>query len=85
MESAIRLAIVDDHEIVRMGVNRVLEGESGIKLIMERVYDPGVLDECYHIAQGYRSQACLALEQLPSNPFSSLLVSLTDQVITRTK
>jgi len=31
----IRLAIVDDHEIVRMGVYRVLEGEKGIDLVGE--------------------------------------------------
>jgi DNA-binding NarL/FixJ family response regulator len=35
MKKAIRLAIVDDHEIVRMGVNRVLEGESGIEVVGE--------------------------------------------------
>lgn len=35
MENAIRLAVVDDHVIVRMGVNRVLEGESDIDLVGE--------------------------------------------------
>lgn len=59
--------------------------ESGIKLIMDKVYEPGVLEECYHIAQGYCSRACLALEQLPHNPISSLLSSLTDQIIKRAK
>ena len=35
MKEAIRLAIVDDHEIVRLGINRVLEGEGGISLVGE--------------------------------------------------
>jgi DNA-binding NarL/FixJ family response regulator len=35
MKKAIRLAIVDDHEIVRLGINRVLEGESGIEVVGE--------------------------------------------------
>jgi len=33
--SAIRLAIVDDHEIVRLGIHRVLEGEDHIRLVGE--------------------------------------------------
>ncbi len=35
MKEPIRLAIVDDHEIVRLGINRVLEGEDGISLVGE--------------------------------------------------
>lgn len=35
MKDVIRLAIVDDHEIVRLGINRVLEGEKGISLVGE--------------------------------------------------
>ena len=35
MRDAIRLAIVDDHEIVRLGVYRVLEGEREIDLVGE--------------------------------------------------
>ena len=35
MEKKIRLAIVDDHEIVRMGINHVLQGESGICIVGE--------------------------------------------------
>jgi DNA-binding NarL/FixJ family response regulator len=35
MKDTIRLAIVDDHEIVRLGINRVLEGEDGINLVGE--------------------------------------------------
>jgi DNA-binding NarL/FixJ family response regulator len=33
--STIRLAIVDDHEIVRLGIHRVLEGEDAITLVGE--------------------------------------------------
>lgn len=35
MEEAIRLAVVDDHEIVRLGINRVLEGEGEIEMVGE--------------------------------------------------
>jgi DNA-binding NarL/FixJ family response regulator len=35
MGDVIRLAIVDDHEIVRLGIHRVLEGEVGIRLVGE--------------------------------------------------
>ncbi len=34
-ENVIRLAIVDDHEIVRLGIHRVLEGEDNITLVGE--------------------------------------------------
>jgi DNA-binding NarL/FixJ family response regulator len=44
MEKTIRLAIVDDHEIVRMGVNRVLEGEIGIKVVGEAENGAEALD-----------------------------------------
>lgn len=59
--------------------------ERGIKLIMEKVYDSGVLEECYNIADGFCSQARIDLEQLPSNPISSILTSLTISVVKRTK
>jgi len=35
VKDKIRLAIVDDHEIVRLGINRVLEGEEGISMVGE--------------------------------------------------
>lgn len=68
-------------------VREILERdkEKGIELVMERVHDTGVIDECYNIAQTFCSQARLALEQLPSNPISILLASLTDQIIKRDK
>lgn len=34
-EAEIRLGIVDDHEIVRLGINSVLKGEEGISLVGE--------------------------------------------------
>ena len=34
--------------------------DKGIGLIMERVYDPGIIEECYTIAESYCSQARLA-------------------------
>jgi len=57
--------------------------ERGRKLIIERVCKSGVLEECYQIAQGFRSRACLALEPLPRNPAYSSLISLADHVIRR--
>jgi geranylgeranyl pyrophosphate synthase len=57
--------------------------ERGKKLIIEGVYKFGVLEECYHIAQGFRSRACLALEPLPRNPAHSSLIGLADHVIRR--
>lgn len=57
--------------------------ERSKKLIIERIYKFGVLEECYHIAQGFRSQACFALEQLPRNPVHSSLIGLADYVIRR--
>ncbi len=68
-------------------IREVLEGDKdkGIELIMERVYEPGIIEECYLIAQNYCSQARLTLEQLPPSPISSLLASLTDNVIKRAR
>jgi geranylgeranyl pyrophosphate synthase len=66
-------------------LKEIFEGdkERGKKLIMEGVYKFGVLEECYHIAQGFRSRACLALEPLPRNPVHSSLIGLADHVIRR--
>ena len=44
MKEAIRRAIVEDHERVRMGVSRVLEGESGIRLVGEAENGAEALD-----------------------------------------
>ncbi|HJX70165.1 MAG TPA: hypothetical protein VJ441_03625, partial [Dehalococcoidia bacterium] len=57
--------------------------ERGKKLVMERVYDSGVLEECYHIAQGFCSQAGLALEKLPRNSIYGSLTNLTEYMIER--
>jgi len=53
------------------------------KLIIERVCKSGVLEECYHISQEFRSRACLALEPLPRNPAHSSLIGLANYVIQR--
>ena len=57
--------------------------EKGAKLVMEMVHNSPVLEECYHIARGFCSQACLALDKLPRNVFHDSLTDLTDYVIRR--
>lgn len=44
MSKTIRLVIVDDHEIVRMGVSSVLEGEGGIRVVAEAENGTEALD-----------------------------------------
>lgn len=61
MDNAIRLAIVDDHEIVRMGVNRVLEGESGISIVGEAENGFDALD----LARREKPQVILVDVKLP--------------------
>ena len=61
MKKTIRLAIVDDHEIVRMGVSRVLEGESGIRLVGEAENGAEALD----LARRERPQVMLVDIKLP--------------------
>jgi len=61
MKEAIRLAIVDDHEIVRMGINRVLEGEGGISLVGEA--ENGV--EALAMARSKNPQVMLVDVKLP--------------------
>jgi hypothetical protein len=51
---------------------------------MEIICQSSILEECYHIAQGFCSQACFALEPLPYNAICSSLISLADYVIQRT-
>ena len=57
--------------------------KEGAKLVTEMIHNTSILEECYHIARGFCSQACLALEPLPHNRLCSSLTSLTDYVIKR--
>jgi DNA-binding NarL/FixJ family response regulator len=59
--AAIRLAIVDDHEIVRLGIHRVLEGEQTIKLIGEA--ENG--EEALELARRLKPQVMLVDVKLP--------------------
>ncbi len=61
MKDAIRLAVVDDHEIVRMGVNRLLDGESGISVVGEA--ENG--DEALDMARRKKPQVMLVDVKLP--------------------
>jgi len=61
MTETIRLAIVDDHEIVRLGINRVLEGESGIRLVGEA--ENGA--EALELARREKPQVMLVDVKLP--------------------
>jgi len=57
--------------------------EKGIKLIIEMVRNSSVLEECYHVAQGFCSRACFALEQLPRNSAYNSLANLAGYVTER--
>jgi DNA-binding NarL/FixJ family response regulator len=59
--SAIRLAIVDDHEIVRLGINRVLEGEDSIRLVGEASSG----EEAIALARRQKPQVMLVDVKLP--------------------
>lgn len=61
MQDAIRLAIVDDHEIVRMGVYQVLEGEKGINLVGEAKTG----EEALELARREKPQVILVDVKLP--------------------
>lgn len=61
MKNTIRLAIVDDHEIVRLGINRVLEGERGISLVGEA--ENGA--EALELARREKPQVMLVDVKLP--------------------
>jgi DNA-binding NarL/FixJ family response regulator len=61
VRDAIRLAIVDDHEIVRLGVYRVLEGEKGIDLVGEAKTG----EEALELARREKPQVILVDVKLP--------------------
>ena len=61
MRGKIRLAIVDDHEIVRLGINHVLEGEDSICLIGEAENGEEALD----LARREKPQVMLVDVKLP--------------------
>jgi DNA-binding NarL/FixJ family response regulator len=61
MENAIRLAIVDDHEIVRLGIHRVLEGETHIQLVGEATNG----EEAIALARKVKPQVMLVDIKLP--------------------
>lgn len=61
MGSAIRLAIVDDHEIVRLGIHRVLEDEASIRLVGEAQNG----EEAIALARKERPQVMLVDVKLP--------------------
>jgi len=55
----------------------------GTRLLMEMIRNSSVLEECYHIAQGFCSQACSELEQLLRNSTYESLVNLAGYVTER--
>lgn len=61
MEEPIRLAIVDDHEIVRLGINRVLERESRIRVVGEASNG----EEALEMARKKKPQVMLVDVKLP--------------------
>lgn len=61
MKEEIRLAVVDDHLIVRMGINNLLKGETGICLVGEA--DCG--EEAIRLARSTRPDVMLLDVKLP--------------------
>ena len=61
MEEAIRLAVVDDQLIVRLGIRRLLEGEEGIRLVGEA--ERG--EEALQLVRGLQPQVMLVDIKLP--------------------
>lgn len=57
--------------------------ERGKSLLREMVYKSGVLEECYHIAQDFCSQAQLALEPLPHNSIYDALTNMAEYIVER--
>jgi len=61
LEEAIRLAVVDDQVIVRLGIRRMLEGQDGIQLVGEA----GCGEEALRMASDVRPQVMLVDVKLP--------------------
>lgn len=61
MEEKIRLALVDDHEIARLGIRRILEGEKGICLVGEAACG----EEAFTLARRERPHVMLVDIKLP--------------------
>lgn len=72
---AIRLAIVDDHEIVRLGIHRVLEGEKEIELVGEAVTG----DEAVEMVRSLRPEVILVDVKLPDISGIEVVRRLKDQ------
>jgi two-component system, NarL family, response regulator DevR len=59
--SALRLLLVDDHHVVRLGLRALLEGEPGIVIVGEA----GTADEAVRVAEGTQPDLVLMDVRLP--------------------
>jgi two-component system, NarL family, response regulator DevR len=59
--SALRLLLVDDHHVVRLGLRTLLEGEPGIAIVGEA----GTADEAVRVAEGTQPDLVLMDVRLP--------------------
>jgi len=61
MDEEIKLALVDDHEIARLGIRRILEGEKGICLVGEAACG----EEAFALARARKPDVMLVDIKLP--------------------
>ena len=70
-------------------VRRVFQNEGdkqeNIKLAVELVRNPSIIEECYKVASDYCGRACRNLNLLPDNASRQSLTKLADYVVTRRK
>jgi octaprenyl-diphosphate synthase len=59
--------------------------QEDMKLVVQMILDSPIVEECYHTAQDFCSQACKALEQLPLNTVHHSLIDLANYVVERRK
>jgi geranylgeranyl pyrophosphate synthase len=61
------------------------ENQDDIKKAIELAVNSGIFQECYDIAAGYCTEACLRLEQLPRNETRQVLADLATYIVRRKK
>ena len=59
--------------------------QEDINLAVKMILESPIIDECYRTVQGFCSQACLALEQLPHDIAYHSLIDLANYIVERRK
>lgn len=73
----------EDNSVKEIFDSRGAQGEP--ELVIERISQPSIIDECFGIAAHFCSQACLALGKLPENAARQALIDLANYVVERRK